>query len=1156
MNGDFSQWRPFDPNENFNGVLHQQGRVLIDPDWNEQVRIVNHWQGRAGKDVIGEGILAVPVSDPKSFQVEAAKVVGGGVELQIRPGHAWADGLLVHLGGEPSDLSGPVERIATYFEPPIQDPASTPGSIAAGVRDAVVLEVSREALNGFQWPERLIEPALGGPDTTERIHTRLAFRLLRLGPNEDCHTIRDQIQDDPAAFGKLTVSLQPTVVIPGDCPVVEGGGYTGFEHQLYRIEIASVNSGGPKFKWSQFNGGLVGRGRFFAGPPRRVEITANLTAIITSGLTSFYLEALQFDAVLGYWRVIYGAKATLNNQQELELAAVPVFGTLPAGGDSVFFRLWDGLLDVSAFTNAATPVELQEGIQLVFDAPAGKVYRAGDYWIFPVRAGEIKNPEVLIGSKPPQGIRYHRVPLAELDWNAALDLTAPGEIDDCRYQFPPLTRQDTCCTYRVGDGTHSFGDFDSIQAAVEALPIEGGQICVLPGVFTENVEIVNRHDITITGCGSRSRIVSAAPTGEFVEAGAVIHMRGGQNIAIDSLAIEAHETGPGIVLEGVDPNFGADQEAVAPLIGMTLAQLYVTAAAKSAIRLDHVQDATIRECHVQMKDTTCLDHAIFALGDDILIERNVVEVLAQQIEMTVRLVDLDRLFERPTSKFAAAPAGGFLPGSLSRGGIQIGGTSERVRIINNLIRGGAGNGITLGSLIFINDNQEPLPPVRWPRPRPVDPCDPQKPATGIIVVVVFPLGDGHARQASAGTLTEIVIERNRIYQMGMNGIGVVGFFDLGEADEFITVEGLSILGNDIRYCLRRSLEEIPETMIDSAGYGGISLADVERLIVRDNQIVDNGPSHLEPVCGIFAVHAEGMAISRNRILNNGAKTEAPTAQAKIGRRGGINVVYAISPVTPVRFGRQTLPGQNGEPALNVQKNVVSVPLGQALTVTALGPIAITDNQFTSRGVVQRGAGATFIATTVAVLDLGLSNELYLQFLAFSAIAKGSLSTTGLATSTARPGLDDQRLGAYLANGNVLFADNQCMLDVFETGVTLSASSVLIFSLDDIGFHGNQCDCNLFDDVVLAQAILFGFSVRANDNRLQESLFNAVFSAITFGLMNTTANNQATHCLLARAFLPAYLVNQANTVLIDPAGTGFCERFAKVQENFGHTTFGG
>jgi len=65
-----------------------------------------------------------------------------------------------------------------------------------------------------------------------------------------------------------------------------------------------------------------------------------------------------------------------------------------------------------------------------------------------------------------------------------------GTIEDCRRVFQPLTRLGTCCTYRVGDGIVSRGDFTSIQAAVDALPPEGGKICVLPGTFLEAVRVV------------------------------------------------------------------------------------------------------------------------------------------------------------------------------------------------------------------------------------------------------------------------------------------------------------------------------------------------------------------------------------------------------------------------------------------------------------------------------------------------------------------------------------------------------------------------------------------------------------------------------------------------------------------------------------------
>ena len=38
MSGDYSRF-PFDPRRNYSGVLLQQGRVLLDQDWNEQSAI-------------------------------------------------------------------------------------------------------------------------------------------------------------------------------------------------------------------------------------------------------------------------------------------------------------------------------------------------------------------------------------------------------------------------------------------------------------------------------------------------------------------------------------------------------------------------------------------------------------------------------------------------------------------------------------------------------------------------------------------------------------------------------------------------------------------------------------------------------------------------------------------------------------------------------------------------------------------------------------------------------------------------------------------------------------------------------------------------------------------------------------------------------------
>ncbi|ASC73037.1 hypothetical protein XM38_039990 [Halomicronema hongdechloris C2206] len=54
MKGDFSNWY-FDPNDNFSGVLEQQGRVRLDRDGLAQTQITTHWQDTTGQAVLGPG---------------------------------------------------------------------------------------------------------------------------------------------------------------------------------------------------------------------------------------------------------------------------------------------------------------------------------------------------------------------------------------------------------------------------------------------------------------------------------------------------------------------------------------------------------------------------------------------------------------------------------------------------------------------------------------------------------------------------------------------------------------------------------------------------------------------------------------------------------------------------------------------------------------------------------------------------------------------------------------------------------------------------------------------------------------------------------------------------------------------------------------------
>lgn len=1105
MKGDFSKWE-FDPLKNYTEVLQQQGRALLDQDWNAAQQIAAHLRQFQGRDTIGPNVAAVPAEVKDSFKVVSAHTDGTDVDISLNPGRVWVNGRLLQVDDTvPYTVEG-----VTYLGPPIDSPQPDASTIAAGVRDAVILQVWEEAFSAFQDPQRLLESALGGVDTTERAKLCYAIKLLRLEAGDECGNLVDKLADDFSVKGTLTVTAD-TVTLTGDCPVEAGGGYTGFEHYLFRIEIAEPDGDdNARFKWSRFNGGLVGRGTYNS-TTEEVTITANDQMINHCGLNSFYLEALREDDDGGGWSVVMTADAVLSSDGVLSLSNSNG-GSWPGDSEGkAFFRLWDGIDLISAFPVTSDPDELVSGlgIRVQFDAAAAdnSNYTPGDYWTFPLRAvGAVDfDPEAhWPQAAPPEGVHYHRVPLAVLTWNAAptTTLTAPGAIHDCRRVFQPLTRLDDCCTYTVGDGMRSYGDFDSIQSAVNHLPAGGGRICVLPGEYPENV-VINKDNVRIHGCGPGSHLVSpgGAPS---------ILIDGRHNIMVSGLWITPHNDQVGVLIDNTSDT--APEHIV-------LKELTVECARHSAIEVRDARYLVVCDNAIRAADVAGDWHSVFITADDVLVEHNHIAVVPGTNNNGDETVEA------------------------GRGGLHIGGTSERVRIIDNLIEGGIGNGITLGSVIELDADGQPTGNSQGWIANKNDPCDPCAPGTTYV-----PPDDGTGDTPvyqSAGALYDVLIERNRILSMGLNGIAVLAFFNLDGADRFISVSNLCVLGNSIRGCLRRELEQIPDEMQKAMGYGGIALADVDNLVVHDNHIVDNGPNHLEPVCGIYVLHAEGVDICRNRILNNGAKTENSANGAKPGPRAGIFIQFATAPKYVIDLYDEGYPRQNGVPAVKVHDNIVAQPLGRALAVTALGPVSVQGNQLTTQGFAFRADPEALFASTVSIFNLGISNELYLQQVLFSGETLDDLPVAAAGDIEfiveAQPGLDTQRMFGYLGNGNILFSDNQVMLDLMDrTGFKFGVTSILIATLDDLAFEDNQCDMSfdfVFDEFFLSHSFMMAWTTRVTGNRFKEAIVGTLFSGVIISLFaNHTVLNQATHCLQAlNLFGAANLVKNPNSVLFDIFG---------------------
>ncbi|MGH2705558.1 MAG: DUF6519 domain-containing protein [Actinomycetota bacterium] len=96
--GDYTRFT-FDPSDDHAAVFMQQGRVMLDADFNELAAIVDRRLRAETIDVIGR--CTVPRETPEAFRIDLA-----GGALTIGHGRLYADGLLAeNRGAEPSSTT-------------------------------------------------------------------------------------------------------------------------------------------------------------------------------------------------------------------------------------------------------------------------------------------------------------------------------------------------------------------------------------------------------------------------------------------------------------------------------------------------------------------------------------------------------------------------------------------------------------------------------------------------------------------------------------------------------------------------------------------------------------------------------------------------------------------------------------------------------------------------------------------------------------------------------------------------------------------------------------------------------------------------------------------------------------------------------------------
>jgi hypothetical protein len=242
MKGDFTR-DTFAPERHYASVRLQQGRVLLDADWNEQADIAGHRDETEAADTIraahpsDAGLAATePAGNDPVESTRLATLLPAGLapgDFLLTPGRFYVDGILCES-----------EHYVPYtLQPDL--PGLTPLDVAtADTRYLLYLDVWRRHVTALD-ESRLREAALGGPDTTTRLRTIWQVRALNAGtsPLHCPDTLAAYDEATARSIGTLRAQAVRESTSDTPCIIPPSAGYTGLENQLYRVEIHDAGAG-------------------------------------------------------------------------------------------------------------------------------------------------------------------------------------------------------------------------------------------------------------------------------------------------------------------------------------------------------------------------------------------------------------------------------------------------------------------------------------------------------------------------------------------------------------------------------------------------------------------------------------------------------------------------------------------------------------------------------------------------------------------------------------------------------------------------------------------------------------------------------------------------------------------------------------------------
>ncbi|GLX39019.1 hypothetical protein Sros01_50920 [Streptomyces roseochromogenus] len=463
----------FDPSKHYSRIVHQQGRVTLDADANEQTAVLLHYLRTVVADVLGPA--AVPRGAP-GFSV-ARIPQDPDRDLALGAGRLYVDGLLVENDAPTTYLTQPDGHV---------DPETAP--VPAGPALAYLRAWERE-VTVIQDPA-IREIALGGtgPDTAARAKVVWQVVLHAFGEEEPdpgaaeaSAWFRSWLDGLYRPAGRLAARARYEPTAPSDpCAVAPGARFRGPENQLYRVQVHTSGAGllpgadparpvvrarrgrgagraaepVATFVWSRENASVALPVASVAGPVVTVEgwgrdhrlglDVGDLVELVDDAAAVHAADEVPAVPPQRVHRIVAldvpGRTLTLDADPN----AGPPGGQSPlqVGGDPElhpYLRRWDHrpprgedalpvVLD--------TWIPLEDGVEVRFEAPrrptgtgrdaergpdrertAGR-FRRGDHWLVPARTipGDVLWPQAEDGPAAvgPHGVVYRYAPLAYL----------------------------------------------------------------------------------------------------------------------------------------------------------------------------------------------------------------------------------------------------------------------------------------------------------------------------------------------------------------------------------------------------------------------------------------------------------------------------------------------------------------------------------------------------------------------------------------------------------------------------------------------------------------------------------------------------------------------------------------------------------------------